>query len=67
MILYTYEHTNIRDRVAGDAVNLKPTFCENISSVFAQREPGEHALRVDELIREVPQTAVLQRWSAKIY
>jgi riboflavin synthase len=55
VIPYTYEHTNIRDRVAGDAVNLEADILgKYIERFLAQRESRANSipLSVDELIRE---------------
>jgi riboflavin synthase len=55
VIPYTYEHTNIRDRVAGDAVNLEVDILgKYIERYLAQRDSaaGELALRVEDLIRQ---------------
>ena len=55
VIPYTYEHTNIRDRVVGDAVNLEADILgKYIERFLAQREAKtiSKPLRVDELIRE---------------
>ena len=55
VIPYTYEHTNIRDRVAGDAVNLEVDILgKYIERYLAQRDSaaGEPALRVEDLIRQ---------------
>jgi len=55
VIPYTYEHTNIRDRVAGDAVNLEvDILAKYIERYLAQRDSfaDEDALRVEDLIRQ---------------
>jgi riboflavin synthase len=55
VIPYTYEHTNIHDRVVGDAVNLEADILgKYIERFLAQREARAISmpLRVDELIRE---------------
>jgi riboflavin synthase len=55
VIPYTYEHTNIRDRVSGDAVNLEGDILgKYIERYLAQRDSvaGSNTLRVEELIRQ---------------
>ena len=55
VIPYTYEHTNIRDRVAGDTVNLETDILgKYIERYLAQRESSTEAtpLRVDDFIRQ---------------
>ena len=55
VIPYTYEHTNIRDRVAGDAVNLEvDILAKHIERSVGQRETAVKPtpLKVDELIRQ---------------
>jgi len=55
VIPYTYEHTNIRDRVAGDAVNLEADIlAKHIERFLEQRKSSVSAttLRIDDLIRQ---------------
>jgi riboflavin synthase len=55
VISYTYEHTNIRDRVPGDPVNLEADILgKYIERYLTQRESSSNStpLRVDELIRQ---------------
>jgi riboflavin synthase len=55
VIPYTYEHTNIRDRVAGDTVNLEADILgKYIERYLTQREISSHgkAHRVEDLIRQ---------------
>jgi riboflavin synthase len=55
VIPYTWQHTNIRDRVSGDPVNLEADiFGKYIERYLAQRESATagNALRVEELIRQ---------------
>ncbi len=55
VIPYTYEHTNIRDRVTGDAVNLET----DVLGKYIERYMGQQAadkisssLTIDELMRQ---------------
>ena len=55
VIPYTYEHTNIRDRVAGDAVNLEA----DILGKYIERSVSQHAaqknsssLKIEDLISQ---------------
>ena len=55
VIPYTYEHTNIRDRVAGDTVNLEVDILgKYIERYLAQRDSAasEPALHIEDLIRQ---------------
>jgi riboflavin synthase len=55
VIPYTYEHTNIQDRVAADTVNLEVDILgKYIERYLAQRDsdPDEPAVRVEDLIRQ---------------
>ena len=55
VIPYTYRHTNICDRVSGDAVNLEADILgKYIERYLAQRESATagNALRVEDLIRQ---------------
>jgi len=55
VIPYTYEHTNIRDRVAGDQVNLEADILgKYVERYLAQRESPSAAtsLRVEGLVRQ---------------
>jgi riboflavin synthase len=54
VIPYTWQHTNIRDRVSGDPVNLEADILgKYIERYLAQRESATagNALRVEDLIR----------------
>jgi riboflavin synthase len=55
VIPYTWQHTNIRDRVSGDPVNLEADILgKYIERYLAQRESATagNALRVEDLIRQ---------------
>jgi riboflavin synthase len=55
VIPYTYHHTNIRDRVAGDPVNLEADILgKYIERYLAQRESAspETAFSVEDLVRQ---------------
>jgi len=55
VIPYTWQHTNIRDRVSGDPVNLEADILgKYIERYLAQRESAAagNALRVEDLIRQ---------------
>ena len=55
VIPYTWQHTNIRDRVSGDPVNLEADVLgKYIERYLAQRESATagNALRVEDLIRQ---------------
>jgi riboflavin synthase len=55
VIPYTYQHTNIRDRVSGDPVNLEADILgKYIERYLAQRESAADAtpLRVADLVRQ---------------
>ena len=55
VIPYTHQHTNIRDRVSGDPVNLEADILgKYIERYLAQREAATagNALRVEDLIRQ---------------
>jgi riboflavin synthase len=55
VIPYTYLHTNIRDRVSGDPVNLEADILgKYIERYLAQREPSsrEATLSVEDLVRQ---------------
>jgi riboflavin synthase len=55
VIPYTYEHTNVRDRVPGDRVNLEADILgKYIERYLGQREGSADSrrLRVDDLIRQ---------------
>jgi riboflavin synthase len=55
VIPYTYQHTNIRDRVSGDPVNLEADILgKYIERYLAQRDSAEIArpLRVEGLVRQ---------------
>jgi riboflavin synthase len=55
VIPYTYEHTNIRDRVAGDAVNLEADILgKYIERYLQQRDEAKSdgALNLAELVRQ---------------
>ncbi len=55
VIPYTYEHTNIRDRVAGDSVNLETDILgKYIERYVGQRAAGKIRLSftIDELVRQ---------------
>ena len=55
VIPYTFQHTNIRDRVSGDPVNLEADILgKYIERYLAQRESATagNALRVEDLIRQ---------------
>jgi len=54
VIPYTYEHTNIRDRVAGDPVNLEADILgKYIEQYIANRRSAASTpVRIDDLIRQ---------------
>jgi riboflavin synthase len=55
VIPYTYEHTNIRDRVAGDRVNLEADILgKYVERYLAQRESPSVTMsfRVEDLVRQ---------------
>ena len=55
MIPYTHQHTNIRDHVSGDPVNLEADILGTyIERYLAQRDSAEIArpLRVEDLVRQ---------------
>jgi riboflavin synthase len=55
VIPYTYQHTNIRNRVSGDPVNLEVDILgKYIERYLAQRESATaaNALRVEDLVRQ---------------
>ena len=55
VIPYTYQHTNIRDRVSGDPVNLEADILgKYVERYLAQRESAspERTLRVEDLVRQ---------------
>ncbi len=55
VIPYTYQHTNIRDRVSGDPVNLEADILgKYIERYLAQRAPagGETTLSVEDLVHQ---------------
>ena len=55
VIPYTYQHTNIRDRVSGDPVNLEADILgKYIARYLAQRDSAAVAspLRIEDLVRQ---------------
>ena len=55
VIPYTYQHTNLRDRVAGDAVNLEADILGKYLERYSGRVPESSArmpLRIGDLVRE---------------
>jgi len=55
VIPYTYQHTNIRDRLPGDPVNLEADILgKYVERYLAQREPAAapSGLSVEELVRQ---------------
>ena len=55
VIPYTYEHTNIRDRVAGDAVNLEADILGKYIERYASRQAAEKnssSLKIEDLISQ---------------
>jgi riboflavin synthase len=55
VIPYTYEHTNIRDRAPGDAVNLEADILgKYIERYLAQKQPSKYStpLKVEDLVRQ---------------
>jgi riboflavin synthase len=55
VIPYTYEHTNIRDRVAGDSVNLETDILGKYIERYAGQRTADKissSLTIDELVRQ---------------
>ncbi len=55
VIPYTYEHTNIRDRVAGDAVNLEADIlAKHIERFLEQRTATKQSspIKIEDLVRQ---------------
>jgi len=55
VIPYTYEHTNIRDRIAGDAVNLEvDVLAKHIERLLEQRTATKKPspIKIEDLVRQ---------------
>jgi len=55
VIPYTYEHTNIRDRIAGDAVNLEvDVLAKHIERFLEQRTATKKSspIKIEDLVRQ---------------